>query len=227
MEGIIGNDDNDDCLLSTGFKYLRTSLFLTGFSGGAILTFFICIEKSTLQLQYILLITVAIAIFVGILCTTVVFCGLFSSGIAAGFCISMAFLLGFSSLFDGYKTISIPIAVVISVSVILAGISVWWKRCLIVTSSVFGAAMIMGGADYFIEDLWLLTYSLKKIFLVTVHGEPCLVSWIILGSWPLLTVIGLLVQFLKTAKKPRKPKKGESRLRPNNHQRFGDHNLVI
>lgn len=227
MEGIIGNDDNDDCLLSTGFKYLRTSLFLTGFSGGAILTFFICIEKSTLQLQYILLITVAIAIFVGILCTTVVFCGLFSSGIAAGFCISMAFLLGFSSLFEGYKTISIPIAVVISVSVILAGISVWWKRCLIVTSSVFGAAMIMGGADYFIEDLWLLTYSLKKIFLVTVHGEPCLVSWIILGSWPLLTVIGLLVQFLKTAKKPRKPKKGESRLRPNNHQRFGDHNLVI
>ena len=221
----VSNEESN--FFSAGFKYLRTTLFLTGFSGGAILTFFICLEKSYLQLHYILLITVAIAIFGGILCTTVVFCGVFSAGIAAGFCISMAFLLGFSSLYEEYKTISIPIGVVISVSVILAGISVWWKRCLIITSSVFGAAMITGGVDYFIEDLWLLNYSLKKIFLVTVYGKPCMVSWIILGSWPLLTLIGLLVQFLKTAKKQGRPKKGETRLRPNNHQRFGEHNLVV
>jgi hypothetical protein len=139
----------------------------------------------------------------------------------------MAFLLGFSTLFSDYDTISIPLGVIITVSVILAGISVWWKRFLIVTTSIFGGALIVGGVDYFIEESWLLRYSLKKIFLVSVYGEPCLVSWIILGLWPLLTLIGLLVQFLKTGKKPLKPKKGETRLRANNDHRYGDRSLVV
>lgn len=190
------------------------------------LTYFICIEKSNLSTVYVLLITAAVSIFVGILCTTVVFCGQFTCGLAAGFCISMAFLLGFASFFPAYNTISIPVGIMITIAVVFAGVSVWWKRSLIVMCCISGSALITFSIDYFIEDMWLCKYSLKKIFLVSVAGKPCLISWIVLGAWPLLTLVGLLVQFLKTAKKPPSPKKGESRSHANRSQN-ADNNLAL
>ena len=207
----------------TGFKYQRITLFTTGFSSAALITYVICLIRSSLAIQYILLITAAVGIFAGILCTTVIFCGLFTSGIVAGFSLSMAFLLGFSSL---YTTLSVPVGVVIGVSVLLAGASVWWKRVLlIVTSSIYGGALMIAGLDYFIENLRLLDYIWQKVFLKDLKGlKPCFFSWIVLGVWPLLVLIGLLVQFLKTAKKPPKPKKGENHRR--NRSSENDRNLL-
>lgn len=211
--------------LHKGFKYQRITLFATGFSSAALLTYLICLIRSSLDIQYILLITAAVGIFAGILCTTVIFCGLFTSGIVAGFSLAMAFLLGFSSLYS-YTTLSIPVAVVIGVPVLLAGASVWWKRVLlIVTSSIYGGALMIAGLDYFIEDLRLLDYTWQKVFNKDLKGlNPCFFSWIVLGVWPLLVLIGLLVQFLKTAKKPPKPKKGESHRR--NRSSENDRNLL-
>lgn len=197
----------------SGFKYQRATLFATGFSSAALLTYKICLIRSTLHIQYILLITAAIGIFGGILCTTVIFCGLFSSGICAGVCLAMAFLFGFASLYQ-YTSITIPISVLIGVSMIMAGANVWWKRVLlIVTSSVYGGALITGGLDYFIEDLRLLNHIWQKVLILDITGRLCFFSWIILGVWPLVVLIGLLVQFLKTGKKPPKPKKGENHRR--------------
>lgn len=208
-----------------GFKYQRITLFATGFSSAALITYMICLIRSALHLQYILLITAAVGIFGGILCTTVIFCGLFSSGIVAGFCVAMAFLFGFVSLYQ-YSAVTVPIAVVIGVGVTMAGANVWWKRVLlIVTSSIYGGALIMGGVDYFIEDLRLLHYVWAKVFVMDITGRPCLFSWIILGVWPLMVLIGLLVQFLKTGKKPPKPKKGENHRR--NHSSRNDQSFQL
>ena len=194
----------------TGFKYQRASLFAAGFSSSALLTYLICLIRSTLAIHYILLITAALGIFSGILCTTVVFCGLFSTGLVAGFCIAMAFLLALSSLYQ-YTTLTIPVGVVIGVSVVMAGAGVWWKRVLlIISSSIYGGALVMGSLDYFIEDFRLLDYVWRKVYLSALKSEPCFFSWIIIGVWPLLVLIGLLVQFLKTGKQPPRPKKGES-----------------
>lgn len=208
-----------------GFKYQRITLFATGFSSAALLTYLICLIRSSLDIQYILLITAAVGIFAGILCTTVIFCGLFTSGIVAGFSLAMVFLLGFSSLYT-YTTLSIPVGMVIGVPVLLAGASVWWKRVLlIVTSSIYGGALMIAGMDYFIENLRLLDYTWQKVFIKDLKGlKPCFFSWIVLGVWPLLVLIGLLVQFLKTAKKPRKPKKGENSRR--NRSSDNDRNLL-
>lgn len=196
-----------------GFKYQRITLFATGFSSASLLTYMICLIRSTLHLQYILLITAAVGIFAGILCTTVIFCGLFTSGIVAGFSLAMAFLFAFASLYQ-YTTVSIAVGVVIGVSVIVAGASVWWKRVLlIVSSSVYGGVLIMGGVDYFLEDLRLLYHVWEKVYVREITGRPCYFSWIILGVWPLMVLIGLLVQFLKTGKQPPKPKKGENHRR--------------
>lgn len=212
--------------LILGFKYQRITLFATGFSSAALLSYVICLIRSTLAIHYVLLIVAAVAIFAGILCTTVVFCGLFSSGIMAGFCLAMVVLLGFASLYQ-YTTLSIPVGVIIGVSVLIAGANVWWKRVLlIVSSSINGGALIVGGLDYFIEDLRLLDYFWLKIFMKNIKGhEPCIFSWIILGVWPLMVLIGLLVQFLKTAKQPPKPKKGESQRR--NHSTQNDRNILL
>ncbi|EDO34917.1 predicted protein, partial [Nematostella vectensis] len=184
-----------------GYKYQRTTLFLMGFTSATILTYFISLERSNLRIEYTLLITAAIGIFAGILCTTVMFCGLFVSGLSAGICIGMAFLLGFATLFAEYNTISIPLGVVITVAVLMAGAAVWWKRViLIISTCTFGGILLAAGVDYFIEDFLMMIYAWNKVFLLDIVDTPCFFSWIILGVWPLLTFIGLLVQFLKTGK---------------------------
>lgn len=216
------------CVPFSGYKYRRTTLFLVGFSGGGLLTYLICLIRSTLLVSYILLITAAVAIFLGILCTTVVFCGLFATGLGAGICLSIALLLALSNLVE-YETLSIPVGVLIGVSVIMAGATVWWKRVLLIISmSVYGGGLIMSAADYFLEDFWLLDYAWRKIFLLQYRGEPCFFSWVIFGVWPLMMIIGLLVQFLKTAKKIRKPKKGEGRCRRRSRNRpESDNNFLV
>lgn len=185
----------------------------------------ICLIRSSLHIQYILLITAAVGIFGGILCTTVIFCGLFTSGIVAGFSLSMVFLFGLASLYQ-YTTLSIPIGALVSVSVLLAGASVWWKRVLlIISSSIYGGVLIMGGIDYFIEDLRLVHHAWDKVFIKQDAGKPCFFSWIILGVWPLMVLVGLLVQFLKTGKKPPKPAKGENHRR--NHSSQNDQSFQL
>lgn len=204
-----------------GFKYQRITLFATGFSSAALLTYLICSIRSSLEVQYVLLITAAIGVFGGILCTTVIFCGLFSSGIVAGFCVTMAFLFGLASL-HAYQSLSVPLGVIISISVIVAGANVWWKRVvLILTSSVYGAALIMGGVDFFIEDMRFLHHIWQKVFISEITGRPCFFSWISFGVWPLMCLIGFLVQFLKTGKKPPKPQKGENHRRNRSHRNEG------
>ena len=213
------------CCCFVGFKRQRATLFLTGFSSAAFLTYMICLIRSSLHIQYILLITAAVGIFGGILCTTVIFCGLFTSGIVAGFSLSMVFLFGLASLYQ-YTTLSIPIGVLVGVSVLLAGASVWWKRVLlIISSSIYGGVLIMGGIDYFIEDLRLVHHAWEKVFIKQDTGKPCFFSWIILGVWPLMVLVGLLVQFLKTGKKPPKPAKGENHRR--NHSSQNDQSFQL
>ena len=201
------------CAYLVGFKYQRITLFATGCSSAALLTYLICLERSSLAVHYVLLITAALGIFGGILCTTVIFCGLFTSGIVAGFSVAITFLFGLASL-DVYQSISVPIGVLIGISVVVAGANVWWKRVvLILTSSIYGAALIAGGLDYFVEDLRLLHHVWEKVLLFEITGRLCFFSWITFGVWPLMCLIGLLVQFLKTGKKPSKPKKGENHRR--------------
>ena len=216
------------CLLLsvTGYKYQRITLFIAGFAGAGLLTYVICLIKSSLALHYVLLITAAVGTFAGILCTTVKFVGLFTLGLSSGFCIAMGFLLGFVGVYQ-YHTIAVPFGVICGLAVVMAGATVWWKRVLlIISSSVFGGALIMGGVDYFIEDFWLLIYSYKKAYIMTVYGKPCVVSWIILSIWPVISIIGLLVQFLKTGRKPTRAKKGESRSNNRHVSRSNQNNVV-
>lgn len=206
------------CACLIGFKYQRITLFVTGFSSAALLTYLICLERSSLELHYVLLITGALGVFGGILCTTVIFCGLFTSGIVAGFSVAITFLFGLASL-GVYQSISVPIGVLIGISVVVAGANVWWKRVvLILTSSIYGGALIAGGVDYFVEDLRLLHHIWEKVLLFEITGRLCFFSWITFGVWPFMCLIGLLVQFLKTGKKPSKPKKGENHRRNRSRQ---------
>ena len=66
-------------------------------------------------------------------------------------------------------------------------------------TSIIGGAAITASFDYFVEKL-------KMVNWVWVHikgkeeVEFCWFSWLILGVWPLLVVIGFIVQSLVTAR---------------------------
>ena len=188
----------------SGYKYRKISLFLVGFSSGALIAYLICVIRSRLSIGYVLLITAVVAIVLGSLCAILISFGLVAVGLAAGFCLSFAFLLPFATLYE-YTILHIPVGVLIGTSVVMAGATVWRKRVfLIISSSLYGGALIMGCVDYFVESLWLLDYAWRKVFLVRYWGEPCFFSWIVLGIWPVVAIIGLIIQVLKTGKDPRK-----------------------
>ena len=75
----------------------------------------------------------------------------------------------------------------------------WEKTIAILATAMIGAILLVAGADYFVEEFVLMLYIWKRIS--AKNGEKlCLYSWIVLGVWPLMFIMGSLIQFLKTGK---------------------------
>ncbi|KFQ65254.1 Transmembrane protein 198, partial [Pelecanus crispus] len=62
------------------------------------------------------------------------------------------------------------------------------------STAVFGSAIMTVTVDYFIELFLLVQYIYERIK-VAPPRPVCWYSWVILGVWPLLTTLGVLVQW--------------------------------
>lgn len=66
------------------------------------------------------------------------------------------------------------------------------------STAVFGAAVITVALDYFIELFALVLYMYERI--KAESGKPvCWLTWVVLGVWPALTLLGVIVQWKVTA----------------------------
>ena len=193
------------CFVFVGFKKQRTTYSLLGFTVAGLVGYAIVEFKFDYNLGIKLLITGAMALFVSILCSTVVYCGVFLTGLSSGFCIGCIVIVIIAE-FHTFGSFAEPVLILLGLAIAFASVTLWWTRVFVILgTSVAGGAFIMGGIDYFVEG-FLFTEHVQHIIYNKHFRRICYFSWIVFAVFPVMALIGGFVQHFKTAKLEGRPK---------------------
>lgn len=188
--------------LSAGYRCFKAVMFLTGLMFGSIIIFMLCYKERVLDTQLSVEASVGIGLGIGVLCGLVTMLvrsvGLFMVGLLLGLLLAVATLVVMEQFYHP-PTVWIPIALLLGVGMLFAVLTLQWQRFFTTLSTaVFGSAIMTVTIDYFIELFLLVQYIYERIKVAPAR-PVCWYSWVILGVWPLLTVLGVLVQWKVTA----------------------------
>lgn len=177
-------------------------MFLTGLMFGSIIIFMLCYKERVLDTQLSVEASVGIGLGIGVLCGLVTMLvrsvGLFMVGLLLGLLLAVATLVVMEQFYHP-PTVWIPIALLLGVGMLFAVLTLQWQRFFTTLSTaVFGSAIMTVTVDYFIELFLLVQYIYERIKVAPAR-PVCWYSWVILGIWPLLTTLGVLVQWKVTA----------------------------
>ena len=162
-----------------------------------------CIDESSFSTTINLLIGVAGGLFVSLFTTTILYCGYFITGLFAGFSLGFGLLMAWTT-YQFLYSVAIPCTVIAGVGLVQVFVTLWWRRVLlIISTSILGSTMFASGVDYFVENLFLLRYTEQRIFYSRVPSM-CWYSYVILGLWPGMAIIGALIQLFWTGKEKHK-----------------------
>ena len=194
----------ETCFVHAGFRRQRTAFSILGFTVAGLVGYAIAEYKFDYNLEIRLLITGSVALFVSILCSSVLYCGIFFTGLCSGFSIGCLVIVVVSEIHI-FGSFAVPILITLGLAIAFAGVTLWWNRVfLILGTSVSGGAFIMGGADYFIEG-FLFTEYVQHIIYGQKFRKLCYFSWLVFAIFPVVAISGVLVQHFKTAKLEKQP----------------------
>ncbi|XP_028392176.1 transmembrane protein 198-B-like isoform X2 [Dendronephthya gigantea] len=192
-------------LCSFGYSKERTTFSLLGFTVAGLVGYAIVDYKFDYSIGIQLLITGSMALFVSILSSSIMYCGIFLAGLCTGFSFGSVIIIIINEIHT-FGSFAEPILILVGISIAFASMSLWWKRTFVILdTSVVGGVFVMGGIDYFVEG-FLFVEHVKHI----IYGEKirklCFFSWIVFSIFPLVAIAGLLIQHFKTAKRIERPK---------------------
>ena len=186
-------------LVFAGYRYLRTSLFVEAVAVGAFVTYTVCGFYTGLSFPGLLGVSSFIGVVFAVISVLVTTFGLFLSGFTMGFFTSLALVLTISPLVD-IPSKWIPFGILLGLGLVCALLTLKFQKILAIASTaMFGGVLVSVAVDFYIEQFLLLTYSWKRI-IVESEGKSCWFSWIILAIWPLLFVVGSIIQFRLTGR---------------------------
>ncbi|XP_039612473.1 transmembrane protein 198-B isoform X1 [Polypterus senegalus] len=185
-----------------GYRCFKAVMFLTGLMFGSIIIFMLCYKERVLDTQLSVEASVGIGLGIGILCGLVTMLvrsvGLFMVGLLLGLLVAVVTLVVMEQFYHP-TTVWIPLGLLLGTGMLFAVLTLQWQRCFTTLSTaVFGSAIITVTVDYFIELFLLVKYVYDRIK-VAPPKPLCWFSWVILGVWPMLTILGVLVQWKVTA----------------------------
>ncbi|XP_061544873.1 transmembrane protein 198-like isoform X3 [Phycodurus eques] len=184
-----------------GYRCFKAVMFLSGLMFGAVIIFLLCHKEHVLDTQLSVEASAGIGLGIGLLCGLVTMLvrsvGLFMTGLLLGLLLALAALL-LTQQFYTPTTVWVPLGALLGSGMLFAVLTLQWQKLFTVLSTaVFGAAIMTVCADYFVEMLALATHVYGCLRLSP--GPPlCWYSWVILGIWPALSLIGVLVQWKLT-----------------------------
>lgn len=144
-----------------------------------------------------------IGLGVGVLCgltaMLVSTVGLLLSGLQLGSLLSLAISVVVGQ-FRSLTPVWIPFSAILAASVATAVVTLRWQKLFtVVYTSVFGAAAVTLCVDYLLG-----TFALPdQVYAVLCQVAPpplCWFNWAITGIWPVMSLIGVLVQWRFSAK---------------------------
>eukprot|EP00064_Thunnus_orientalis_P020099 superscaffoldBa00005352_g20230 len=187
-----------------GYRCFKAVMFLTGLMFGSVVIFMLCYKERVLDTQLSVEASVGIGLGIGTLCGLVTMLvrsvGLFMVGLLLGLLVAVATLVGMEELSDSPpRSVWVPLGVLLGLGMLFAVLTLQWQRLFTTLSTaVFGAAVITVALDYFVELFALVLYMYERM--KAAPAKPvCWLTWVVLGVWPALTLLGVIVQWKVTA----------------------------
>jgi hypothetical protein len=141
------------------------STFLTGFTMGTLIIYFILNEHRLLNFYENLIIAVSIGVLFALVSLLVQYIGIFLLGVTSS-SILICFVLVIIDLFYKNKSIWLCISLLFFCAIILGSLTLKFQKSMsILNTSCIGAALFTSGIDYFIEKNYLIDhmYDLLKV----------------------------------------------------------------
>ncbi|XP_035502142.1 transmembrane protein 198-like [Scophthalmus maximus] len=186
-----------------GYRCFKMVMFLSGFMFGttAILLFYH--KEPVLDIQLGTETKAGIVLAVGVLCGLMTMLlstmGLLLSGLQLGALLSLVTLVVIGQ-FHNLTPVWVPLTAILVVSVITATLSLMWQKLFIVVfTSVFGATTVMLSVDY-LQGAFMLPDQVYDMLCQVTPPPLCWFNWVIIGICPVLSILGMLVQWRFTAK---------------------------
>ncbi|XP_056157087.1 transmembrane protein 198-B [Lampris incognitus] len=193
-----------DLIVSIGYRCFKAVMFLTGLMFGSVVIFMLCYKKRVLETQLSVEASVGVGLGIGTLCGLVTMLvrsvGLFMVGLLLGLLVAVATLVGMEELSDSPpRSVWVPLGVLLGLGMLFAVLTLQWQPLFTTLSTaVFGAAVITVALDYFAELSALALYVYGRLK-AEPAGPVCWLTWVVLGVWPSLALLGVLVQWKVTA----------------------------
>ncbi|KAM9766761.1 transmembrane protein 198 [Menidia menidia] len=187
-----------------GYRCFKAVMFLTGLMFGSVVIFMLCHKERVLDAPLSAEASVGIGLGIGTLCGLVTMLvrsvGLFMVGLLLGLLVGLATLVGMEELSSSPpRSVWVPLGVLLGLGMLFAVLTLQWQRLFTTLSTAaFGAAVITVALDYFVELFALVLYVYQRLKAES-GGPACWLTWLLLGVWPALTLLGVLVQWKVTA----------------------------
>ncbi len=187
----------------SGYRCFKMVMFFSGFmfSSAAVLLFYYMEPRLDAQMRTET--KAGIGLGVGVLCGLMTMLvstmGLLLSGLQLGTLLSLAILVVIGQ-FHSLTPVWVPLSAVLAASIVTAVFTLQWQKLFtIICTSVFGAAAVMLSVDYLLGT-FMLPEQVYDILCQEAPRPLCWFNWAITGIWPVLSLIGVLVQWRFTAK---------------------------
>ncbi|KAM6946244.1 transmembrane protein 198 [Aplochiton taeniatus] len=185
-----------------GYRCFKAVMFLTGLMFGSVVIFMLCYKERVMDTQLSVEASVGIGLGIGTLCGLVTMLvrsvGLFMVGLLLGLLLGLASLVVMEEFYHP-KTVWVPLGVLLGSGTLFAVLTLQWQRCFITLSTAtFGSAIITVTVDYFIELFALVRYVYERLKVAPAR-PVCWFTWVIMGVWPVLALLGVLIQWKVTA----------------------------
>ncbi|XP_039280804.1 transmembrane protein 198 [Nilaparvata lugens] len=191
-----------------GYRCFKAVMFLTGFVFGSGIVYLICIQDKMMPPYCNVGVALSAGLLLGLITMLVQYVGLFMTGFHTGLLLGIA-ALAFSEPYYKPPTLLAVIGSLLGSGLLFAILNLQFQKVLtIIGTCVYGGAIVSGVMDYFVENLamvgWLwgrvvqrrssAASSVASASSASAASEPCWFGWLILGFWPALVMLGLVVQ---------------------------------
>ncbi|XP_015224387.1 PREDICTED: transmembrane protein 198-like [Cyprinodon variegatus] len=187
-----------------GYRCFKMVMFFSGFmfASSAVLLFYHNEPEFTSQLREDTKagIGLGVGVLFGLFTMLVSTLGLILSGLQLGCLLSLPLLVVVAQ-FHSLTPVWVPLSVTLAASIAATVFTLQWQRLFsIFYSSVFGATTVMLCVDYMV-GAFVLPHQVYYIFSQVAPRKFCWFNWAITGICPVLSIIGVLVQWWFTARR--------------------------
>ncbi|ROT72983.1 hypothetical protein C7M84_008609 [Penaeus vannamei] len=185
--------------LSARYRCFKAVMFLTGFIFASVVVYLICLSEDLLPLIGNAGVSLGAGVMFGLITMLVQYVGLFMTGLHTGLFLGVA---GIAIAYKWWVPSSVwpVVGILLAAGLLLAITTLYFQKGLtILGTAISGGAIMSATLDYFIEKFLMVRWFEDRLKVVESE-PPCWFSWMILGVWPFMVLVGSLTQWKITGR---------------------------